>query len=280
MPYFMSDGTRLWFDTGGVGSAPVLLIMGMGVSGIGWLAQVLDLQAEHPVAWFDQRGIGRSELGPRFCGIGQMARDVAALLDHLGWSDAHLVGISMGGMIAQRFALDFRHRTRSLSLIATHAGGPTSAPPTPRALWLMHTSQIVPPHKRWRYLRDLLFPKEYVADPQHQPLLRMAASILDIQAPVRTFMQQLGVVFSHQSRRRLGALQGIPTLIVRPGRDILIPPIESDRLRRRIPGSRMVRFDNAGHGVTAQCSELLDPLLLDHFRSAEQRKRHALQIPH
>ena len=280
MPYFMSSNTRLWFDTGGTGSEPVLLIMGMGVGGIGWLAQVLDFEQEHPVAWFDQRGIGRSELGPRFCGISQMARDARRLLDHLEWSSAHVVGISMGGMIAQRFALDFRDRTRSLTLIATHAGGPTSAPPTPRALWLMHTSQMVAPHKRWRYLRDLLFPSDYVADPRHRPLLDMAASILDIQAPIATFMQQLGVVFSHQTRRRLAELAGLPTLIVRPGRDILIPPIESDRLHRRIPGSRLARFDNAGHGVTAQCSELLNPLLLDHFRSAESQYHHGARISH
>lgn len=270
MPFLERErGSRIWYDTGGAGGSPVLLIMGMGAGGIGWLAQILELQQTHRVAWYDHLGIGRSGKGRQGCTIRSMSDDALALADHLGWDETHIVGISMGGMIAQRFALDHPARTRSLTLIATHAGGPSTIPPTPRALWLMHTSQMFRGAARWARIRSLLFPRHFLADPANAPLLEMASSLLPMELKLATFTCQLAAVIGHNTRRRLSELEGIHTLIVRPGKDILIPPRESDRLQRAIPGADLARFDNAGHGVIAQSFDLLNPLMLEHFQRAD-----------
>ncbi len=270
MPYLERGGRRLWYDTGGNAGPPVLLVMGMGVRGEAWLAQILELQQHHRVAWYDNAGVGRSDPPRGLCSIRSMAADALHLLDHLGWGSAHLAGISMGGMIVQRLALDSRARARSLTLIATHAGGPSTSPPRPRALHLLHSSQLHRGAERWARVAALLFPPTFRDDPGNAALLEMAASLLAIQSHPATFARQLSAVLGHSTRRRLAELEGLPTLIVRPGGDIVIPPRESDRLSRAIPGSRLARFDGAGHGVIAQCSELLNPLMLEHFQQAER----------
>lgn len=269
MPHFSHQRTRLWYDTGGNQGHPVLLIMGLGVEGVGWLPQVLHIQAHRRVAWYDNRGIGKSDGSRAFYSMRRLAADARALLDHLGWQRAHIVGMSMGGMIAQQFALEFRERTLSLTLIATHAGGPSTSPPRLRSVWLFLRAQFGGRRKRWGHVRELIYPRPIAQDPGNAALMELSSTMLAIQALPRTFAQQLGAVLTHRTRHRLSELAGLPTLIVRPGADILIPGKESDRLQKAIPGSRLVRFDDAGHGITAQCYDLLNPILVEHFTQAD-----------
>ena len=85
-----------------------------------------------------------------------------------------------------------------------------------------------------------------------------------------TLRFQLMAVARHNTTRRLKRLKGKPVLIVKPNDDILVPAESNDELHRLIPGSRMISFSNAGHGITEQCDTELNAHLLAHFSAADQ----------
>src|SRR5262245_65533350 len=99
-----SDDTRIHFETHGAG-APVLLIMGLGSNAYGWYRTIPWLAERYEVIAFDNRGTGRSDVPDGAYTMAQMADDTAAVLDAVGRDRAHVVGASLGGMIAQHFAL-------------------------------------------------------------------------------------------------------------------------------------------------------------------------------
>src|SRR6185503_21063399 len=117
-----SDGARLHWESHGSGD-PVLLIMGLGSNAYGWHRTIPWLAERYETITFDNRGTGRSDVPDGPYAIAQLAADAAAVLDAAGHASAHVVGASLGGMIAQRFALSFPERVRSLVLVCTTPGG-------------------------------------------------------------------------------------------------------------------------------------------------------------
>lgn len=261
-------GIRHYYELSGSGpGAPVLLIMGFGFSGKAWRPQVQALEAHHPVVWFDNRGIGQSGPVRSAYGMVDLARDSVGLLDHLGWPEAHVVGVSMGGMIAQELALNHPERVKSLTLIATIAGGVLAKLPTPRGLRLFARAQTSKGARRLEALTSLLYPPGERAEPGTvQPGF-------DQPPARRTILWQLRAIVRHDTRARLAALAHTPTLIVKPTDDILVRPRHSDELHRLIPQARLSVYERAGHAITAQCARRLNGELLEHFAHAERRGR-------
>lgn len=261
-------GIRHYYERSGPETGtPVLLIMGFGFSGKAWRPQVQAIERHHPVVWFDNRGIGQSGAVGEPYDIADLADDSAALLDHLGWSDAHVVGVSMGGMIAQELALRHTARVKSLTLIATIAGGTLAKLPTARGLRLFARAQTRTGPERIEALTHLLYP----------PGSRAEAGVVqpgfDQPPPRRTIMWQLRAIIRHDTRARLAQLADTPTLVVKPTRDILVRPVHSDRIHRAIPRARLSAYEDAGHAVTTQCARRLNAELLEHFASAERAPR-------
>src|SRR4051794_38173662 len=125
---------ELYYEVSGAGE-PLLLIMGMSGTHLSWGDPFLEaLRRDFEVAVYDHRGIGRS--GPAAAGysIADLADDAAGVLDALGWEKAHVVGISMGGMVAQELALAHFDRVRTLTLGCTYAGGEGSSMASPAVL--------------------------------------------------------------------------------------------------------------------------------------------------
>lgn len=265
---------QLWYATRGETGPRVLLVMGFGFPGDAWKPQIEGLSQDHQLAWYDNRGVGRSDTAPGRYGMRELADDAAALLDHLGWADAHIVGVSMGGMVAQEIALRHRDRTRSLALIATQPGGRRGWIPTRRGMRLFLTANLSRGDRRRNALRKILFPglDDMTSIVDDMSELEKA---IDEPIPLSTAVRQLEAVIRHDTRRRLGTLGDLDTLIVRPARDILVPPQQSDRLHALIPGSRLISFAEAGHGVHVQCADELNPLLRAHFQRAEERRASA-----
>src|SRR5436190_22870640 len=121
MPTIDRDGVAIYHEERGERGDPLLLVMGLGVDAHGWEFQVPALAARHRVILVDNRGVGRSgkPRGPYTTAM--MAEDARAVLDGLGVARAHVVGLSMGGMIAQELALAHPDRVGALVLAATYA---------------------------------------------------------------------------------------------------------------------------------------------------------------
>jgi len=125
MSFIENQGTKLYWDEQGQG-APILLIMGLGYPSAAWHRTRPALAQHFRTIALDNRGVGLSDVPPGPYSIATMASDAAAVLDAAGVRSAHVFGISMGGMIAQEFALQHPARTRSLILGCTSAGGPSA----------------------------------------------------------------------------------------------------------------------------------------------------------
>lgn len=229
--------------------------MGLGMPGSLWNPIVPRLSARYEVATFDQRGTGRSPGRPR-ASMAALAEDTRALLDELGWERAHLVGVSLGGMVALELVLAHPERVASLSLLATHAGGWWRALPTGAAAWVLVTS----PGREERMARWL-----------HPPLVRAAMRGRSREAASKvaslgTLAPQLLAVARYDVRRRLGEIRA-RTLVVKPALDIVVRPAGSDELAAGIAGARLVERPEAGHGLIGHDAPAVAAVLVEHFAS-------------
>ena len=127
--FAMTESTpRMSYERAGDAGSKVLLVMGFGFPGAAWRAQIDGLSSQHQVCAFDNVGTGTSEpVTKSTTTMDALAADAFRMLDALGWEKAHVIGVSMGGMIAQHMAAAHPERLHSLSLIATSPGGKVSA---------------------------------------------------------------------------------------------------------------------------------------------------------
>ena len=138
MAFVDNQGARIYWDEQGQGE-PVWLIMGLGYPSAMWYRIRPALAARYRTIVLDNRGAGLSDTPPGPYPIPQMASDAAAVLDAAGVESAHVFGVSMGGMIAQEFALQYSQRVLSLILGCTAAGGPTAVRAEPAAIQMLMT---------------------------------------------------------------------------------------------------------------------------------------------
>ena len=263
-----------WWQEGDSGP-PLLLVMGFGMRGEVWRPQVDGLRRDHRVAYFDNRGVGQSGTDKRLWTMADMATDTLRVADELGWDRFHLCGVSMGGMIAQELACSHARRVKSLTLIATHEGGRNLQwLPSVKALNVFLRANTGPRDRRVDALRELLYPNEFLATVDPQAMSQRMTSQLGQPTPRRTVVGQLHAILRHSTGDRLGGF-GAPTLIIKPGKDILVPPRSSDRLRRRIAHARVLELDDAGHGAVFQSAAPINDAIRAHVASQEANEAKA-----
>lgn len=258
----------IFFETYGALGPKVLLVMGLGMRGALWRPQIDDLARDHRLATYDHRGIGKSGLPARPFTMREMAFDALRVAGALGWERFHLVGVSMGGMVAQEVAIRAAERIASLTLIATHPGGPSGMVPTALGLRAFASALLGPAAGRPAAFERLLYPDAWLATVDRAALAKRAAAQLGDPAPRRTVLMQLGAVARFDSRSRLGDITA-PTLVVRPDLDVLVRPAHSDALSRGIRGARLLAYADAGHGVAFQHAVPLSRAIREHVAAVE-----------
>ena len=254
--------------------------MGFGMPGAVWGPQVEELQRDHRCCHYDHLGVGESDRGPFLRTMPAMAEDALRILDDLSWDRAHVVGVSMGGMIAQEIALRSQDRCQTLTLVATHGGARVASLPTLRGMGLFLRGVFGGRKARMKSLPRLLYPDEFLETMGNDGLRQHLHVRLGNPPALRTVLGQLYAVWRHSTESRLSQIE-TPTLLVRPGRDILIRPTQTDRLATRIPNVEVLRFDDAGHGVTFQKAAELNAALRDHFGNTAadvQTASHAIDL--
>ena len=259
---------RVAYEVHGKRGSPVLFIMGLGMRGLIWSRQVDALRTHFLCCTYDHLGVGHSDPAPRSVTTRSMADDAIRVIDDLGWNRVHIVGVSLGGMIAQELALRHESRCRSLALIATHGGGPLAGFPTLEGVRHFLGAVARRGEARARALEHLLYPGHFreSLDPEQRRL--STASRMENLPPLRTVLKQIRAARRHRAESRLSEL-ALPTLLVRPGMDILIRPSQMDRLARRLRHAQVLRFDDSGHGVLFQKASELNSALRTHFERAD-----------
>ncbi|NVB37051.1 alpha/beta fold hydrolase [Pseudenhygromyxa sp. WMMC2535] len=252
MPYTLGPGEhRIHFRELGAASRPtIVLIQGLTLDGRFWfdLPQRLAKDPEHPwhVLVPDNRGVGLSDLPGRPWTMADMADDVAAMLDAVDVRQAVVVGISMGGMIAQQVALRHPERVAGLILMATWPGLPYGKLPPLRSLGDLVGSSVVQRGNMDAVAR-LILPDSRRDDARE--LLRGWFGLMRERPPQRqAVLGQLGAIASHSTGHRLGRIQA-PTRVITGAEDRLIPPINAERLAARIPGAGLEIVPDVAHAI-------------------------------
>jgi pimeloyl-ACP methyl ester carboxylesterase len=265
MPLANLSRGSLSFDRRGAGLS-VLWIQGVGVCGSGWKPQVDELSRDFDCVTFDNRGLGASPLAGEVS-IEQMAYDCLELMDSLGWSSAHLVGHSMGGVIAQQVALLAPRRTRSLSLLCTFSQGAEAARMNFRILLLGIRSRVGTRRMRRKAFLEMLFSPRMLAVKNADRLAAEMATLVgrDLADNPPIVMRQLKALASSDLSDQLSTLRTIPTLVASAEYDPIALPAYGKRLAELIPAARFAELDGLSHGAPIEDARRVNGLLRDHW---------------
>lgn len=240
MPFAENQRARIYWDEQGQG-APVLLMMGLGWPSNMWHRTRPVLTARYRTIAFDNRGAGRSDVPSGPYSIATMASDAAAVLDAAGVESAHLLGASMGGMIAQEFALQYPTRVRSMILACTAPGGPHAVPAEPEAVQLLFRRDGSPKERA-----EAAVPFLYDASTPRDRIDEDLAVLSERYPTLEGFAAQLQGILAWEAYSHLSQVSA-PTLVIHGVNDRLVPPGNADLIARQIPGARLVMLTNAGH---------------------------------
>jgi pimeloyl-ACP methyl ester carboxylesterase len=260
MTRYISDGT---------GDA-VLFIQGVGVGAEGWRPQLDGLCDRFKVIAFDNRGIDGAVIDPRTFSVESMAVDAVAVMDAAGVDRCHVVGHSMGGLIAQELALAVPERVSSLSLLCTFKSGRQATRLTPDVLWRGLRTRVGTRRMRRHAFVDLIMPASVLATRDLDDLARELSSLFgrDLADQPPIVMKQLRAMGRFDASPRLAMLASIPTLVVSASEDHLALPAFGRALTRAIPGARFIEVADAGHALPIQRSAQTNELLAAHFLAA------------
>jgi 3-oxoadipate enol-lactonase len=212
----------------------------------------------------DNRGTGGSEKRDEPVEISTLADDAAGLLDHLGIESAYVLGVSMGGMVAQEFALRHPGKVRRLVLGCTHPGGPEAVTASPEVLALIAPAKGVAPREAMARIYAAMTTEETRRG--RAPFLEdMTDRLLARATPVITLVRQMEAINRFSAADRLGQITA-PTLVITGDRDILVPPENSRTIAQRIPGARLAVIPGVAHNFFWEAEEesarLLEEFLL------------------
>jgi pimeloyl-ACP methyl ester carboxylesterase len=264
MPSVDASGTELHYLRAGEGE-PLLLIQGMSATHLTWGRPFLDeLERSFDCIVFDNRGMGLSGRAEMPFTIVDMAADTAGLLDALGLETAHIVGISMGGMIAQELALAHPERIRTLTLGATYCGGPEGTLMAPEDLQMLGAAMASGNRDQvFRAMWEInMSPGFREEDSRFADFAEMGAAL---PAPRQVILQQMRACGVHDTHQRLDRIS-LPTLVVHGDVDRLLGPDNGRQIASLIPGARLEMLAGVGHMFWWEQPQ----------RSAELIREHAL----
>ena len=290
------SGARQAGDSAGQTRPAVLLIMGLGMQLVAWPTQLVQalVAAGYRVIRHDNRDVGLSQqfdalgkpnmiwqglkyklgLTPRTpYGLNDMAADSLGVLDALGIAEAHVLGASMGGMIAQRLALAAPQRVISLTSIMSSSGAkrlPQARPGVLRVLLrrpASNNSQAVVDHyvRLFQVIGSPAFPT-----PEPELRERILLAVERGYYPVGTLRQMLAVMADMSRAAELARIT-VPTLVIHGKADPLLPYAHGEDTARRIGGTKLVGIEGMGHDLPPGVVDRLLVPLIPHLKAAAAR---------
>ncbi len=268
MPNIDIDGTDLYYERRGAGE-PLLLIQGLAGNSLHWGEGFLAGLEEHfELVLFDNRGAGRSGPLDGEHTIADLARDALGLLDALEIETAHVIGISMGGMVAQELVLTAPERVRTLTLGCTFPGGPEAKMTDLSVIGMLAEAVLSGDHEQaMKAGYAVMISSKFAAREGAYDIYAEVAS--QYPAPVPVMMAQLAAIMGHDTSGRLGDVD-VPTLVIHGTEDRLMEPENGELIARLIPGARLELLEGSGHMFFWEQPERSAELVREHAAAAAQ----------
>ncbi|MEO8889577.1 MAG: alpha/beta hydrolase [Jatrophihabitantaceae bacterium] len=244
MPQADLGDRTLYYERRGRGR-PLLLIQGMAGHHALWGEPLLErLTPDFDVVTYDHRGIGESTDVPGDMSMAELAADAAALLGQLGWDHAHVMGISMGGMVAQELVLAHPSLVRTLVLGCTYAGGPGSTLTAPGPLRIFEGMNTGSDDLAIRAAYEANLSPAFRADESHFAPFKHTS--LSVRVPVPVVMRQVQAAFAHATSARLPGVT-TPALVLHGTADEMLLYRNGEQIAGLIPNADLHTFDGVGH---------------------------------
>ena len=259
MPVAKVNGININYTVEGHGE-PLVMIMGLGVDQSRWKRQVSAFKKHYQVITFDNRGIGKSDKPEGSYSPKLMAEDTIQLMDFLKIEKAHILGTSMGGLIAQEIAINYSERIIKLILGSTWACQDNEANGvTPNML----AAAELPFRQGFKILLDGVFNKwfyRYIL----VPLIKF--QVRGMKEPEITgLLGQFNCTKGYDSLDRLPLIQA-PTLVLTGTKDRVVKPESSYTISQKIPDAKLVKIDNGSHAIFIEMSKTYNREVLDFLK--------------
>jgi pimeloyl-ACP methyl ester carboxylesterase len=269
MPTVRANGIDIYYDQRGEGD-DLVLIMGLGAHAGAWVLNAPAFATRFRVTTFDNRGAGRTSAPDEPYSIRQMADDTAALLGELGIRRAHVVGASMGGMVAQELAINYPEVVNRLVIACSRA---RTSPlrklvsVAQRALW-----EAGIPREAIAAIQQPWGSTSAILQDERKPLERLELAAKDPH-PIQkhAYLRQLDATMAHDAYDRLVSVAA-PTLVLVGAEDILTPPHENEEIARQIPGAQLRILPRGGHGFSAEYPDEFNRAVLEFLGAAPAAK--------
>ncbi|MFH1929204.1 MAG: alpha/beta fold hydrolase [Chloroflexota bacterium] len=256
------NGIQMYHEIHGQGY-PLVLIHGLSAASTAWAFQVPEFSQRYQVVSMDLRGHGQSDKPEMKYSIGLFTRDVVALMDHLGIEQAHIVGASMGGMVAQQLALDYPQRVHRLILADSMSHLDKSLRMNMEGGALI--AERLGMEAQARNAMPWAFSPWYINE-HYDEIVAIIEQVATL--PVQPYLQSVAATVAHDVRERLGDIAA-PTLVITGDQDILVPRQYAEILCQSIPDCRLVVIEGAAHVVNIEQPEAFNAAVLSFLAEAQ-----------
>jgi len=270
VPLTEAPGFRVYYEEHGSGF-PLLLINGLGSDHLEWLHQLPSFSERFRVIVFDNRGTGKSAVPPGPYTTAQMADDAAALLCFLGIGRAHVLGVSLGGMIAQEVALRHPGRVDGLVLGCTGPGGTLSVRPSPEAMAAFALAERDDPEGELRRMIPFLYTDDCCRE-RPEEIEAFVRRRIGNPTPPEGYAAQLAAAVAHDASDRLERIRA-RTLVITGDADRLVSWENSMRIAGRIPGAKLVVLPGAPHRLFAEHADAFNREVLSFLGPTPEQGR-------
>jgi pimeloyl-ACP methyl ester carboxylesterase len=265
MPGARVNGISLYYEVHGEGPR-LALIEGVGYHSWMWYRQIPEFSQHFRTLVYDNRGVGRSDKPPGPYTHVQNADDLSGLLDALGWERTHVLGVSMGGFIAQEFALKYPERLDKLVLVATGFGGPNMVPVPEEAVRAMTPDPDLSPEERMRRGMSIAFGNPSWPILHRDDFVQIIGWRLEYPQPAEAAVAQIMAAATFDVEARLKEIHA-PTLVITGTKDRVVPPRNSELLAEAIPNARLDIIPDAGHLVFIEAAASFNRSVIEFLRS-------------
>lgn len=263
MPKLNVNGCDIYHEVHGQGD-PLVMIMGLRRNMEWWYQQIPVLSKHFKVIAFDNRGAGRSDKPEMDYSIRLFADDTAALMDELGLDHAHVLGISMGGYIAQELAINYPEKVDNLAIGCTSCGGERAILMSADRLAKFTANKGLTPEQILQKDMDIYFSDTFI---EKNPTLIQEFSEISMRyyQPADAFERQFAACLKHDTVERLDSISA-PTLILAGDDDPLVPSENSNILKALMPGAQLSLFPGCRHCFFIEEPDRFNRKLISFFK--------------
>jgi pimeloyl-ACP methyl ester carboxylesterase len=270
LPFFVKDSDPLYYEDQGSGE-PIVLINGFGRNLRHWIGFDKLLAGDCRVITIDNRGVGRSSkarIGWDLS-IFDMADDVSALMEHLQLEKAHIVGLSMGGMITMAFGIKYPELAKSLTIMNSSIAGQKVLQVGSAGIWKF--LEVLEDRKRFNFvIGHLLVSRTY---PNLDSLKEKWQSFEELEPfSIGSAIKQFAAIKKFRVKSMLSRID-LPTMIVKGSDDQFVPNANSDLLHELIANSKLVNVPGGGHEMTIDHPKEVKQIILTFVEEVAARER-------